>query len=481
MKQRILIRILALLLGIIAFSMIPSLVLATVDRQDQQIKAFLYPLLVCTSGAVLALFLGKSKDISFNAGDGFLLVSLAWFLTSVLGSMPFIIAGITTNPVDALFESVSGFTTTGATIFRDVEQLPRAILLWRAMTHWLGGMGIVVLTVALVPLLGVGGFQLLKAETPGPEKDKITPKITATAKILWFIYLGLTSLEVVLLMLGGMNWFDAVTHAFATMATGGFGTKNSSIAYYQSAWIDWVCIIFMVLAGLNFSLYYRIFQGKFQDLLKNTELKVYLAIILIASSIGALVLLPQYGTIAKALRFSAFQVVSILTTTGFATADFDLWPSFAKTVLLVMMFIGGCSGSTGGGIKVVRHVVLFKQAGNEIRRLLHPRGVFSIQLNGRVGRKDVVYGVAGFVFLYLTLVLLVTLVVSSSGADLVTAFSSALVTVGNIGPGFGLVGPTQNYSQFPDYVKLVWSFAMIAGRLELWTVFILFTPEFWRR
>lgn len=481
MKRRILIRVLALLLGIIAFSMIPSLVLAFFDRQDQQVKAFLYPLLVCTSGAVLALFLGTSKDISFNAGDGFLLVSLAWFLTSVLGSMPFIIAGITTNPVDALFESVSGFTTTGATIFRDVEQLPRAILLWRAMTHWLGGMGIVVLTVALVPLLGVGGFQLLKAETPGPEKDKITPKITATAKILWFIYIGLTTLEVLLLMLGGMDWFDAVTHAFATMATGGFGTKNSSIAYYQSAWIDWVCIIFMVLAGMNFSLYYRIFQGKFQDLLKNTELKVYLAIILIASSIVALVLLPQYGTIAKALRFSAFQVVSILTTTGFATADFDMWPSFAKTVLLVTMFIGGCSGSTGGGIKVVRHVVLFKQAGNEIRRLLHPRGVFSIQLNGRVGRKDVVYGVAGFVFLYFTLVLLVTLVVSGSGADLVTAFSSALVTVGNIGPGFGLVGPTQNYSQFPDYVKLVWSFAMIAGRLELWTVFILFTPEFWRR
>jgi len=481
MKRRILIRVLALLLGIIAFSMIPSLLLALADHEDQSVKAFLYPLVVCTSGAVLALIFGTSKDISFNAGDGFLLVSLAWFLTSILGSIPFIITGATANPVDALFESVSGFTTTGATIFADVEKLPRAILFWRAMTHWLGGMGIVVLTVALVPLLGVGGFQLLKAETPGPEKDKITPKITATAKILWFIYIGLTALEVVLLMIGGMNWFDAVTHAFATMATGGFGTKNTSIGYYNSSWIDWVCTIFMILAGMNFSLHYRILQGKLQDLFKNTELKVYLAIIGIASIMVALVLLPKYGTMTEALRFSSFQVASIITTTGFATADFDLWPSFAKAVLLVLMFIGGCSGSTGGGIKVVRHVVLFKQAGNEIRRLLHPRGVFSIQLNGRVGRKDVVYGVAGFVFLYLTLVLLVTLVVTSAGADLISAFSSALVTVGNIGPGFGLIGPTQNYSHFPDYVKLVWSFAMIAGRLELWTVFILFTPEFWRR
>ncbi|HPC71355.1 MAG TPA: potassium transporter TrkG, partial [Treponema sp.] len=288
-------------------------------------------------------------------------------------------------------------------------------------------------------------------------------------------------LEVLLLMIGGMNWFDAVTHAFATMATGGFGTKNTSIAYYNSAWIDWVCTVFMILAGMNFSLYYRMFQGKIQDLIKNTELKVYLAIVIIASVLVALTILPEYGTLSRAFRYASFQVASILTTTGFATTDFDLWPSFAKTVILILMFIGGCSGSTGGGIKVVRHVVLFKQAGNEIRRLLHPRGVFSIQLNGRVGRKDVVYGVAGFVFLYLALVFLVTLVVSSSGTDLVTAFSSALVTVGNIGPGFGLVGPAQNYSNFPDYVKLVWSFAMIAGRLELWTVFILFTPEFWRR
>lgn len=481
MKRRILIKVLALLLGLIALSMIPSLLLAIADYHEPSIRAFLYPILVCTSGALLALLLGRSSQVVLNAGDGFLLVSLAWFLTSILGSIPFIVTGVVSNPADALFESVSGFTTTGATIFANVETLPRAILFWRAMTHWLGGMGIVVLTVALIPLLGVGGFQLLKAEAPGPEKDKITPKITATAKILWFIYIGLTALEILLLMIGGMNWFDAVTHAFATMATGGFGTKNASIAYYNSAWIDWVITVFMILAGMNFSLYYRLLQGKIQDIIKNTELKVYLAIILIASLLIALTLLPKYNTMAEALRFSSFQVASILTTTGFATADFDLWPSFAKAVLLVLMFIGGCSGSTGGGIKVVRHVVLFKQAGNEIRRLLHPRGVFSIQLNGRVGRKDVVYGVAGFVFLYMALVFTVTMVVTISGADLISALSTALVTVGNIGPGFGIVGPSQNYAHYPDYVKLVCSFAMIAGRLELWTVFILFTPEFWRR
>ncbi len=481
MKRRILIKVLAILLGIIALSMIPSLILALADQEPQSVKAFLYPLIVFTSGALAALLIGRSSQVSFNAGDGFLLVSLAWFLTSLLGSIPFIITGVTLNPVDALFESVSGFTTTGATIFADVETLPRAILFWRAMTHWLGGMGIVVLTVALIPLLGVGGFQLIKAETPGPEKDKITPKITATAKILWFIYIGLTALEILLLMLGGMNWFDAVTHSFATMATGGFGTKNTSIAFYKSAWIDGVCTVFMILAGMNFSLYYRLFQGKVQDIAKNTELKVYLFIFTAASILVGLSILPQYGSLPKAIRFSSFQVASVLTTTGFATADFDLWPAFAKAVLLILMLIGGCSGSTGGGIKVVRHVVLFKQAGNEIRRLLHPRGVFSIQLNGRVGRKDVVYGVAGFVFLYLVLVFTVTMVVTISGADLISALSTALVTVGNIGPGFGLVGPSQNYAHYPDYVKLVCSFAMIAGRLELWTVFILFTPEFWQR
>jgi trk system potassium uptake protein TrkH len=278
-----------------------------------------------------------------------------------------------------------------------------------------------------------------------------------------------------------MDWFDAVTHAFATMATGGFGTKNASVGYYKSPFIDGVCTVFMILAGMNFSLYYRVVTGKFRDLFGNTEFRVYAGIIVLACVLVSLSVLPQYGSFGTAFRYASFQVASIITTTGFATADFDQWPSFAKGILLLLMFIGGCSGSTGGGIKVIRHVVLFKQAGNEMRRLLYPRGIFSVRLNGKVGRKDVVYGTAGFVFLYVALVLFTTLIVASSGTELLSSLTTALATVGNIGPGFGAVGPTQNYAFFPDYVTWFLSFAMIAGRLELWTVFILLSPEFWRR
>ncbi|GAB1483711.1 potassium transporter TrkG [Treponema sp.] len=480
MKRRLLFRILILLLGIVSLAMLPSFFIALFEADELMIRSFLYPIGTALSCALIAMFLGRKVPVRFSPGDGFLLVSLAWLATSIFGSLPYYISGLVGDPASAIFESVSGFTTTGATILRNVEALPRSLLFWRAMTHWLGGMGIVVLTVALLPLLGVGGFQLLKAEAPGPEKDKVAPKITETAKILWLIYLGLTATQVALLMLGGLDWFDATTHAFATMATGGFGTKNASVGYYNSAWVDAVCTTFMVLAGLNFSLYYRLFIGKGKDLWHNSELKAYLGIFFVASLAITLVLIPSYGSFGTAFRYASFQVSSILTTTGFATADFDLWPEFAKMVLLILMFIGGCSGSTGGGIKVVRHVVLFKQAGNEMRRLLYPRGVFSVRLNGKVGRKDVVYGVAGFVFLYLSLVLVTALVVASSGSDLLTSFSAALATVGNIGPGFALVGPSLNYADFPDYVKWFFSFSMLAGRLELWTVFVLFKREFWR-
>lgn len=481
MKRRVLIRILSLLLTFVALAMLPSLIMAAIEGNRRVIDAFAYPICLSVGLAVLSAFFGRNVPIRLSGRDGFLLVSLAWAFTAVLGASPFVLSGYVPSWTDAIFESASGFTTTGASILSNIEALPRSLLLWRSMTHWLGGMGIVVLTVALLPLLGVGGFQLLKAETPGPEKDKVTPKITQTAKILWLIYLGLTALQTLLLMVGGMDWFDAINHSFATMATGGFSTKNASVGYYKSPYIEAVITIFMVLAGVNFSLFYRLLRGKVADLWNNSELRAYLMVFFVASLAVAVSLLPAYGSFATAFRYASFQVASILTTTGFMSTDFDRWVPFAKAVLLLTMFVGGCSGSTGGGIKVVRVVVLFKQAGNEIRRLLYPRGVFSVRLNGKVGRKDVVYGVAGFVLLYLTLVLGVTLVVASSGADLITSLSGALATVGNIGPGFDAVGPAQNYAAFPDYVKWTFSFAMIAGRLELWTVFVLFSREFWRR
>jgi trk system potassium uptake protein TrkH len=445
------------------------------------IRAFALPIGFFVCAAILAALLGRQVPVRLNGRDGFLLVALAWALSAVLGATPFVLSGSIPRWVDAIFESASGFTTTGASILTNIEALPRSVLFWRSMTHWLGGMGIVVLTVALLPLLGVGGFQLLKAETPGPEKDKVAPKITATAKILWLIYLGLTVAQVALLMFGGMDWFDAIVHAFGTMATGGFSNKNLSVGHFQSAYVEIVITVFMVLAGMNFSLYYRLLKGKVGDLWNNSELRAYLAVFFGVSAVIALSLLPTYKTFGTSFRYAAFQVASILTTTGFMSADFDQWVPLAKALLFLTFFVGGCSGSTGGGIKVVRIVVLFKQAGNEIKRLLYPRGVFSVRLNGKVGRKDVVYGVAGFIALYVGLVFGVMMVVATSGADLVTSLSGALATVGNVGPGFNSVGPTMNYSSFPDYVKWVFSFAMIAGRLELWTVFVIFTREFWRR
>jgi trk system potassium uptake protein TrkH len=344
-------------------------------------------------------------------------------------------------------------------------------------------MGIVVLTVALFPLLGIGGFQLLKAESPGPSVDKITPRITETAKILWFIYLLLSVLEVLLLYLGGMNLFESITHMFGTMATGGFSPKNASIGHYSSAYIHVVITVFMYLAGVNFILYFRLVRGGVRHFYRNTEFKAYTGIFLIAMTVMALDLYGQevYESFGEALRFAGFQTASILTTTGYVTADFAVWPAAAQILIFVLMFIGGSAGSTGGGMKVVRVVTVLKQGFNELKYLIYPRGVFRIHLNGNVIKKDTVYVITGFVALYFLLLLIITVVVASAGNTILTSFSTALVTLGNIGPGFGAVGPTENYAAFPNYVKIVLSIAMMFGRLEIYTVMVLFSPTFWRR
>ncbi|MCK5681518.1 TrkH family potassium uptake protein, partial [bacterium] len=378
--------------------------------------------------------------------------------------------------------TISGFTTTGASILTEIQSLPRSILYWRSLTHWLGGMGIVVLTVAILPLLGVGGLQLVKAEAPGPTVDKITPRIAETAKYLWYIYLGMTVAETLLLMGGGMDFLDALTHTFGTLATGGFSTKNTSVAYYNSAYIDWVITFFMVAAGMNFVLHFRLLTGHASSLKNNSELKAYLLIFVTATIVIAWKLnLEVYPAFTDALRYSAFQVASILTTTGFATADYETWPHVTQAILFLMMFVGGCSGSTGGGVKVIRVITLFKQALNEMKYLIHPKAVFPLRLSGQVVRKNIVYAISGFFFLYMTIVLVVTFIVSLSGVDLLSSVATALATVGNIGPGFGVVGPTENYAHFSDPIKWTLSFAMLAGRLELYTVLVLFTPMFWKR
>jgi trk system potassium uptake protein TrkH len=383
---------------------------------------------------------------------------------------------------DAYFESMSGFTTTGASILTAIESLPKGLLFWRSLTHWLGGMGIVVLTVAVFPLLGIGGLQLIKAEAPGPTVDKLTPKIAGTAKILWIIYISLTVIETILLMFGGMDLFDALTHTFGTLATGGFSPKNTSVGFYNSAYIDWVITIFMVMAGINFALYFKLITGRLSSISKNTEFRSYLAIFAVATIIIAFNLYGDtFKTIADSFRYAAFQVASILTTTGYATDDFEKWPMLAQTVLFIVMFIGGCSGSTGGGIKVIRIVTLFKQGINEMKIFMRPRGIFSIRLDGKVVRKKLVYAVSGFVLLYFFMLLFTTFVVSSGGYDILTSLTTSLATVGNIGPGFGMIGPSENYSNFQDYIKWFLCVAMLAGRLEIYTVLVLFLPVFWKK
>ena len=475
------IRVLAITLAMVSLLMLPSLIIAIVLGENFMLGAFTIPLAAGIILALAAALIIPQKKISIRIRDGFLLVFLTWIFSTLLGSVPFYLSPFCTNIYDSIFESACGFATTGATTFSDVEVLPKSLLFWRSTTHWAGGMGIILLSVALMPLLGVGGFQLIKAETSGPEKEKLTPRITEAAKILWGVYCALTAVLALLYRFGGMEWFDAVCHAFTVMSTGGVSTKNLEFAFYNSAFIDWVTVIFMLLGAMNFTMYYRLARGKIRDLFQNTESKVYFSIFIIASLIISLTLIPRYGSFGNAIRFGSFQAASILTTTGSNRTDYTVWPALTQGVLFCLMFIGGCSGSTAGGIKVIRHTVFFKQTGNELRRILYPRGIFSIHLNKKVGRKDVVYGVAGFVFLYFMIVAVTTLITAAAGFDIFSSFTAALGFIGNIGIGFGTLGPYYNYSAFPNYLKLFYSLVMITGRLELWTVFILFTPEYWKR
>lgn len=481
MKIKTVLHVLSVLMLIISLFIIISALVALYYKEIPAFWAFIKTISMVIPISLLVYFLTKTAENNvLGTREGFLLVSFGWISASAAGAFPFVFSGAIPSYTNAFFETMSGFTTTGASILTDIEGLSHGMLFWRSMTHWLGGMGIVVLTVALLPLLGIGGIQLLRAEAPGPSLDKMTPKITQTAKILWIIYVGFTFLEIVLLMFGGMSLFDASTHTFGTMATGGFSTKGASIGAFDSAYIHIVITIFMVLAGMNFNLYYKILSGNLKGFFRDTEMKVYIAIFLMLTLLIGISLLETYGSFGKSLQYAGFQTASILTTTGFATTDYTLWPAFARNALFFTMFIGGCSGSTGGGIKVVRIVTLMKLAVHEMKQMVYPSAVFRLRMNGIVMKKDIVYPIAGFFFLYMLLLLVVTLSVASGGYNILTSFTTALATLGNIGPGFGKIGPALNYSFFPSYIKWILSAAMMLGRLEIYTVLILITPKFWR-
>jgi len=418
--------------------------------------------------------------------EGFAIVTFAWTGTAIFGALPYLFTGTIQGVIPAIFESMSGFTTTGASIFTEVEALPHGILFWRSFTQWLGGMGIIVLAIAVLPYLGVGGMQLFKAEVPGPTPKRLRPRITQTAKLLWYVYLGITVLEIVLLMFGGMDLFDASTHTFATVATGGFSTKNASIAAFESPYVHYVIIAFMYLAGVNFALHFRAVTGHL-DYFKDHEWRFFTILLLGAAGV-LLVLNLAGGTYAfspsgveHAFRDGLFQATSIGSTTGFVTADYELWVPAAQMVIFILFFTGGMAGSTGGSMKSVRVLLLLKQTGMEIRKHLHPRAVLLARVGRRAVKEDVLANVLGFVLLYGLLFISGAMVLALLGIDFVTALGASAATVGNIGPGLGGVGPTDNYGWMSQPALGVMSFLMLVGRLEIYTVLLLFHPETWKR
>jgi trk system potassium uptake protein TrkH len=437
---------------------------------------------VISAGCGGILFKSFHSETDLSVREGFAVVSFGWTFFALFGALPFVFSGAIPSYLNAFFETMSGFTTTGSTILTDIEAMPPSLLLWRSLTQWLGGMGIIVLSLAILPMLGVGGMQLFKAEVPGPTADRLKPRIQDTAKLLWGVYVLLTGMEVLLLMAGGMSFFDGINHAFTTMATGGFSTRNASVAAYGSAYIDWVITAFMFLAGVNFSLHYLALRGRVGDFIRNEEFLFYSGLVMVGTILITLLNMGSvYPDFLDNLRFSAFQVVSIITTTGFGTADYEVWPVLCQYLLIFSMFIGGCAGSTGGGMKVARILLLFKHAQVQVFRLIHPRAVKLVKLGDRPVDKEVMQSILGFFALYLGVFVAASFIMAATGMDLTSAGASVIATLSNIGPGLGSVGPVDNFAHVPAVGKIVLSFCMLLGRLELFTVLVLVFPSFWRK
>ncbi|MCU0571873.1 MAG: TrkH family potassium uptake protein [Syntrophobacteraceae bacterium] len=482
MRWRYVLRSIGALISCLGLTLILPIAFA-LARQEDSVSALLKALLL-SLGLGMALFVVfRSEKVQVvTHREGMAIVALGWIGACLVGALPFHFAGVFDSFADSVFESVSGFTTTGASVFRDVEKVPQGILLWRSLTHWLGGMGIIVFSLAILPFLGVGGMQLYRAEVPGPVADKLKPRIRDTAIILWKVYFIFSVIETILLMLGGMDLFDSLCHTFGTMATGGFSTKNASVGHYGSAYIDVVITVFMLISGMNFALHYLALTGKPSALWRDPELRffVYVVMIFILISTGS-----NYGSVydslVDSLRYSAFQVVSIITTTGYATADYEKWPPLPQAILLFCMFLGGCAGSTGGGMKCMRIMVLLKHVHVELMHLIHPRSVKHLKLGGRLVSEEIARSIWGFFILYLGLFIVSAFLLAGMGVDVVTSFSAVAATIGNVGPGLGEVGPVDNYAHLPDLAKLLLSLCMLLGRLEIYTVIVLFVPEFWRK
>ena len=449
---------------------------------DSDIIALLISAIITFLFGLLGYRTTRFQASDLRTKEGFAVVTFGWLAFSAFGSLPFMLSGAIPSFTDAFFETMSGFSTTGATILTDIEALPHGILFWRSFTHWVGGMGIIVFSLAILPFLGVGGMQLFKAEVPGPVADKLTPRVTETAKILWGVYVLITAVEVVLLMVGGMTLFEALCHAFGTMATGGYSTRNASVGGYNSAYIDYVIIFFMLLAGTNFALHYRFLRGDWKVYWRNNEFRYFLGIIVVASLIiGWDLYFNQYSNLAETVQDTLFQVLAIITTTGFGTADYEQWSWSSQFVLFVLMFIGGSAGSTGGGMKVMRISLLVKFVFSELTRVIHPHAVVPVRFDNQTVPREVVMNILGFFVLSIGIFAISVFIMALMGLDMATSFGVVAATLNNIGPGLGTVGPTDNYAHLPLMAKWVLSFLMLIGRLELFTVIVLFSPSYWRK
>lgn len=471
--------ILGRMLGVEALVMLVPAVVSAIYGEESM-RAFLI-----TSAVLLAVFLifgrKKPEKTTIYAKEGFVIIALAWILWSAFGALPFYISGSIPRYIDALFETISGFTTTGSTILTDVTALPMGMNFWRCLTHWIGGMGVLVFVLVLTSLDDKNTMHLMRAEVPGPEADKLVPKVRGTAKILYGMYLALTLIEICFLLAGGMSLYDSVIHAFSTAGTGGFNNRANSVAYYDSAYIDGVITVFMILFGINFNMYFLLLLKNVKAVFKNEEVRTYLGIIAATTVIITLNIMHIYETPLKSFRYAVFQVSSIITTTGFATADFNLWPELSKCLLLMLMVVGACAGSTGGGMKVSRILILLKSIKQEVKKTLHPKSVSVVKVNGKRVGNDTMHGVYVYFMAYIFIVIGSVLLVSINNFDFATTFTGVLTTLNNIGPGIAGVGPVENFSNFSVLSKIVFCFDMLIGRLEIFPFLMLFSSHLWRR
>jgi len=479
MNLKVVLKVLGTVLFWESVLMIPSLIISIIDNSYDR-DAFIVSIILL---GFIGLMLKSIKvTVNIRKREAYASVALSWLMMSLSGALPYYISGTAPNYVDALFETASGFTTTGATIFTNVEALPRSILFWRSFTLWIGGMGVLVFTMALAPSLGARSIFLMRAELPGPSSGKLVPKLSDTAKILYIIYAVMTAVTLILFLAGGMPFFDAVIHAFGTAGTGGFSVKASGLGYYGSAFIEWTTLVLMFLFGINFSVYYELLKGNWKTALKNEELIVYIIFVISAVFLIFINILPAYNfSISDSIRNSAFQVTSVITTTGFATTDTNIWPLLSKMLLLILMITGACSGSTTGGLKMIRVIILFKAVIREVQHTIHPSSVSRIKIGGKSVEDDIIDNTLIFFFTYIFVLFVSTLILSLDNFDFMTTFSAALASVSNTGSGFELIGPLGSFSQFSNLSKLTMTISMIIGRLEVLPVITLISPSIWQK